>query len=223
MRMLLSMVMMVVVVVVESDVPPDSHLYSECAVKKNVEITTFEDSVKFGFVKSNDDDLEINFERGGSTFKMQYKNLAQHEWLQAELNLASVPELNVQGKIQHSTGPQANISGTRKTVTIQEVDILMQCPQAWANRELSSNGKADVRIPSSGKEESLVLTPTEDTKVKFSVSGNMRTLCWNTSSSGLAVVDEETESDCGDLKSNSPVTLKFLFEVNNVKCLSCRE
>ncbi|XP_069170618.1 uncharacterized protein [Procambarus clarkii] len=220
MRMLLSMVVMVVVVVVvvvvESDVPPDSHLYSECAVKKSLEITTFKDSVKFGFVKTSDKDFKITFDQGATNaFTLQYKNLAQHEWLQAELKLSGAPELNVQGRIQRSTGSSYSI-GTRKTFTIQDVDILLQCPQGWSNRGLSSYGESDVRIPSSGKNETLVLTPTVDTNVSFSVSGDMRTLCLN-NSSGLAVVDEETESDCGDLSSNSPVTLKFLFKDHNVE------
>nr|XP_045608346.1 uncharacterized protein LOC123764499 isoform X2 [Procambarus clarkii] len=218
MRMLLSVVVMVVVVVVvvESDVPLDSHLYSECVVKENVKITTFEDLVKFWCVRTSDKDLKIKPEQGGNSFTLQYKNIARHEWLQAELKLTKVPELYIQGTI-HQPTKISEFIGTKKTFTIEDVNILLQCPQGWPNRELSSLG-SDVRIPSSGKEETLVLTPTVDTKVRFSVSGDKKILCLN-NSSGLAVVGEEMKSDCGDLSNNSAVTLKFLFEDHNVEVL----
>ncbi|XP_069170605.1 uncharacterized protein [Procambarus clarkii] len=227
MRMLLSvMVMVVVMVVVKSHLPPDSHLYDECVVKENPVITTFEDSIKFWFVRTSDEDLQIKFFLKVEDYIMEYGNLAQHEWLQAEVKLVGDPALYIQGRIQQRTYNRAHFGGRieipstfLKNFTILNADVLLQCPQGWPIRELSTFVWPGVRIPSSGKEETLVLTSILDTKVKFSVSGNMRTLCWNTSGSGLAVVGEETESDCGDLRGNSPVTLKFLFEDHNVEVL----
>ncbi|KAF7677979.1 hypothetical protein TCON_2638 [Astathelohania contejeani] len=216
MNMIRLILMVVMILTVTSQPALESHLYTECIVSTpDVRIITFENSLKFWFVRTGNSDFRIRV----NNEYLVYSNIPKHKWIHAELKLEGNSELFMLGKLQQTTYKDILLNKIQNTVTFSNVDVLLDCPQGWPNKEMTPENPSDLRIPTSGKEEILVLTPMQDTYVKFSVSNDKRTLCLDNHSHVIVTAEVEGDEQCNFLKKKSAVMLKVIDEEYEIKIL----
>ncbi|XP_042241462.1 uncharacterized protein LOC121879043 isoform X2 [Homarus americanus] len=227
MKRVVVVVLMVTQVAVGLAVSDSTHLYGECIIKKgsSLKLETFKDSINLSVVGGEEKQVEVTVQQDGEEYKHTIKNISKDKWMSGVLNMTGLPQLQLQGRNESFTGKPSIRKGTKKTIIVDnEVRIVLGCTRGWLNRELSQALASAQEIPSSGNEgETLVLTPTQDTKVQFSVSEANRILCLN--NSRVTVMDQDEGQQCGNLTRNTPVQLQFMknTEEDTVKILSGEE
>ncbi|KAG7158321.1 hypothetical protein Hamer_G008972 [Homarus americanus] len=203
MKRVVVVVLMVTQVAVGLAVSDSTHLYGECIIKKgsSLKLETFKDSINLSVVGGEEKQVEVTVQQDGEEYKHTIKNISKDKWMSGVLNMTGLPQLQLQGRNESFTGKPSIRKGTKKTIIVDnEVRIVLGCTRALASAQ---------EIPSSGNEgETLVLTPTQDTKVQFSVSEANRILCLN--NSRVTVMDQDEGQQCGNLTRNTPVQLQFM-------------
>ncbi|XP_071528915.1 uncharacterized protein [Panulirus ornatus] len=195
----------------------DPYLFNDCIVEdtgREVEMTTFEDEVAFRLASVAESDVFVTITQGSIRHVLRIRDLDLYTWQVVQLILTGESKLMYQNKTIGSDSGESIRKGTRKSIKIENAHVLWHCEEGWPNRELGKEDDANKIIALSGRdEENLILKPTENTTVSFSISGKQMTLCEGQDHDLKVVNATSWESQCvGDLKQDTRYRLRLRFD-----------